>query len=60
MHLPTISSSEFTSLYIIHLHLQQGKTVLGAPNSVINLGNTEIPKEIMMMQLEELGQNDFK
>lgn len=38
----------------------KGSTVLGAPDNIVQLGTTEIPKELFTEQLRTLEQHSFK
>ncbi|MGH0173628.1 UNVERIFIED_CONTAM: hypothetical protein FKN15_068828 [Acipenser sinensis] len=38
----------------------QGGTVLGAPNTVVDLGTTEVTEEIFMDYLTSLGESTYR
>lgn len=40
--------------------LLQGSTILGQPQSVLDLGNTEIPESLCMEYLSELASSTFR
>ncbi len=38
----------------------QGGTIMGQPDQVENLGNTQIPFDVFMQYLQEQAQSDFQ